>query len=167
MPKIAIALLTIVLLFAFYFWQNRQVSDKTPLDSVPSTSQQNYINKEWKFSLKLPEGYFVSGDGTLLYAVRKPSADDETPTPDLRIRIEQGSKTTIDPADDSKVVSQEEVAINNVRGHKIVVSYEDYPEGSECPVYRLHSKGVVYELSLYECLESPIFEGVVQSFKII
>jgi len=156
MFKIIVVLLVVGLLSSVYFWQGRKVSD-----------EQNYINKEWNFSLNLPEGYLVSGEDTLLYIVKKPTADDETPAPDMRIKIEQGNKTTIDPDGDLKAVSQEEVTINNVKGHKTVVSYKSYPEGSECPVYRLHHEGVVYELSLYECLESPIFESVVQSFKII
>jgi len=156
MSKIFIMLLVVVILGSIYYWQGRKVSD-----------EQNYLNEEWKFSLSIPEGFLVSGNDTLLSIVKKPSLDDETPAPDMRIKIEKGDTTSIDPADDLKVVSQEEISINNVKGHKTVVSYKDYPEGSECPIYRLHHEGVIFELSLYECLESAIFESVVQSFKII
>ncbi|MBI2022429.1 hypothetical protein HYS97_01075 [Candidatus Daviesbacteria bacterium] len=167
MSKIIVIISVAVILGGIYIWQNKNAVETTPANSVPIVSEQNYINKDWKFSLSIPEGFQVSGDDTLLYVVKKPTTDDETPAPDMRIRIEQGSKTTIDPADDLTVVSQEEVVINNVKGHKIVVSYEDYPEGSKCPIYRLHYERVIFEFSLYECLESAIFESVVQSFKII
>ena len=158
MAKIIVVILVIVALGSIYFWQNSQVVSK---------AEQNYINGEWNFSLKLPEGYRVSGEDTLLYVVSKPTPENETPTPEMRIKLEQGSQTSIDKTDSLVIVSQEEISINNTVGHKISVSYKDYPEDSQCPIYRLHNNGVVYEFSLYECLESEIFESVVQSFNII
>ena len=112
--------------------------------------QQNYTNTKWNFSLTIPEGYLVEETDNLFYVVKKPSLDNETPLPEMRIKIEQSSKTNIDETKDEKVVNQEPVLIN---------------EG-QCPVYRLRYNGTVYEFSLYECLESAIFETVVKSFKI-
>ena len=158
MAKIIVVILVIVALGSIYFWQNSQVVSK---------AEQNYINGEWNFSLKLPEGYRVSGEDTLLYVVKNSTLEDETPAPEMRIKIEQGSKTTIDSDDDLKVVSKNKVSINNIQGHKMIISNTSLPERNECSIYRLHHNGVVYEFSLYECLESSIFETVVQSFKII
>lgn len=133
----------------------------------PESTAGNYTNAKWKFSLAIPEGFLVQGDDTLLHVTKKPTVDNETPLPEMSIKIGQGSKTTIENSAEIKVISQEAVSVNNVGGHKIVVSYKSYPEGNKCPIYRLHHSGVVYEFSLYECLGSDIFETVVGSFDTI
>ncbi|OGM32672.1 hypothetical protein A2803_01270 [Candidatus Woesebacteria bacterium RIFCSPHIGHO2_01_FULL_44_21] len=168
MVRIIVAvILVVILLTGIYFWQNKTIPDIIPTISDKTSSAEKYINKKWKFSLEIPGGFFVDETDTFLYIVKEPTLDDETPSPDMRVKIEQGSKTTIDSNDDLKVLSQTNVSINNIPGHKTIVSYGSLPEGNGCPIYRLHNSGTVYELSLYECLESSIFETVVKSFKII
>lgn len=147
-------------------WQFNDTQSYT-FTSETESSQNDYTNAKWQFSLGIPEGFLITGDDVLLYVVQKPTVDNETPLPEMKIKIEQNSKTTIDNTEEMKVISQEAVSINNIQGHKTVVSYESYLKGNECTIYRLHHKGVVYAFSLYECLESAIFESVVQSFKII
>lgn len=167
MPRISIVLVILAILVGgIYFWQKNTIS-QTPKLSDQAVSEANYTNDKWKFSLDIPEGYLVRGEEDILYVVKKPTPDNETPIPEMKIKIEQGSQTTVETTQDLTMVSQEQVSINNIDGHKTVVSYKDYPEGSQCPIYRLHKNGTVYEFSLYECLESAIFETVVQSFKII
>lgn len=157
MPKIVLlVILAVILAVGVYYWQNRTVTD-----------QANYLNENFKFRLQIPKGFLIEGDDTLLHVVKEPTADNETPSPEMNIKIEQGNKTTIDANKEMTIVSQESVSINSIKGYKTVVSYKSYPEGNQCPIYRLQSGGVVYEFSLYECLESAIFETVVQSFKII
>lgn len=158
MPKIVLVVViaAVVLVSGVYFWQNRTISD-----------EQNYTNAKWKFSLDIPEGYLVQDEEDILYVVKKPTPDNETPSPEVRIKIKKGSQTTVDAGEGMTVVSEEKITINDIPGHKTVVSYTNYPDGNKCPFYRLQSGGVVYEFSLYECLESAIFEPVVQSFKII
>lgn len=133
----------------------------------PESTAGNYTNAEWRFSLAIPEGFLVQGEDTLLHVTKKPIVDNETPIPEINIKIGQGSKTIIDNSAEIKVISQEAVSVNSIQGHKIVVSYKSYPEGNQCPIYRLHRSGIVYEFSLYECLDSDIFETVVDSFNII
>ena len=148
-------ILAILLLSGIYFWKNR------------TSPAQKYINEKWKFSLEIPYGFLVDETDNFLYVVKEPTPDDETPFPEMRVKIEQGNKTTIDPSNDLEVISQTKVSINKVSGHKTVIIYGDLPEGTMCPVYRLHYNDIVYEFSLYECLESSIFESVVISFRII
>lgn len=169
MTKIFIVVLVIlaVLVGWIYFWQNKTISETNSQISDQSPPKSNYININWKFSLDIPEGYLVRDEEDIFYVVKKPAADDETPSPEMTIKIEKGSKTTIDASEEMKVISQESVLINGVDGHKTIVAYDSYPEGTECPIYRLHKNGLVYGFSLYECLESDIFESVVQTFKII
>lgn len=145
--------------------EEKSMQDITDSIKFNNSPQANYINGVWEFTLQIPQGFLVEGEGTLLHVVKKPSADNETPSPEMNIKIEQGNKTTIDASGEITVVSQESVSINSIQGHKTIVSYKDYPEGSQCPIYRLHKNGTVYEFSLYECLDSAIFEPVVQSFK--
>ena len=161
----AIVITIIVSGSIIYFRQNKVAPDSKLPNEI--TSQQNYTNTKWKFSLTIPEGYLVEETDNLFYVVKKPAVDNETPLPDMRIKIEQSSKTTIDATEEKIVVNQEPVLINNIQGHKTVVSDKSYPEGNQCSVYRLQDNGTIYEFSLYECLESSIFETVVKSFKII
>lgn len=168
MPKIVFVavILAAIAVSGVYFWQNKTVSETNSQIPDQSPPKSNYINTNWKFSLDIPEGYLVQDEEDIFYVVKKPTPDDETPSPELRIEIEKSSQTTM-ATSDKTIVSAEKVTINGVQGHKTVISYKDYPEGNQCPIYRLLSGGVVYEFSLYECLESAIFETVVQSFKII
>lgn len=167
MPRISIVLVILAIsVGGIYFWQKNTIS-QTPKPSDQAVSEANYTNAKWKFSLNIPEGYLIKGDDTLLHVVQKPTLDNETPIPEMSIKIEKSSQTTMESSEDMTVVSEEKIIINDIPGHKIVVSYKGYPEGNQCPIYRLLSGGVVYEFSLYECLESAIFETVVQSFKII
>lgn len=163
---ILFVILAVAILGGIYYTKREVKTGTTDSQELEST-QGNYTNAKWKFSLAIPEGYLVQGDDTLLHVTKKPTADNETPSPEMNIKIGQGSKTTVDNSAEIKVISQEAVSINNIGGHKIVVSYKSYPEGNKCPIYRLHHSGVVYEFSLYECLGSDIFETVVGSFNII
>lgn len=167
MPRISIVLVILAIsVGGIYFWQKNTIS-QTPKPSDQTASEANYTNAKWKFSLNIPEGYLVQDEEDVLYIVKKPTPDNETPSPEMRIKIKEGNQTTMEPDKDMKVVSEEEIIINNIQGHKTVISYKSYPEGNQCPIYRLQSGGVVYEFSLYECLESDIFETVVKSFKVI
>lgn len=132
-----------------------------------STSSQNYTNEEWKFALEIPKGYSVEGSDGLFYVVKDSDVELEAPQNEIRIRIEKDSKTTVSPDESTEIISEETVSINGIQGQKTVVSFKDYPKGNRCPIYRLQSSGIVYEFSLYECLESDIFEAVVKSFKSI
>lgn len=131
-----------------------------------SAASQNYTNEEWKFALEIPKGYSVEGSDGLFYVVKDSDVNYEAPQNEIRIRIEKGNKTAVDPDKSTEIISEEATSINGVQGHKTVVSYKDYPEGNRCPFYRLQNSGIIYEFSLYECLESDIFETVVRSFKI-
>lgn len=158
MPKIVLlVILAVIVAGSIYFWQNKTTTN----------SQANYINEAWKFSLEIPQGFLVEGTDSPFHVVKEPTLENETPSPEMRIKIEKGSQTAMQSDKDMTVVSSEKITVNGVQGHKTVVSYKDYPAGNQCPIHRLHASGVVYEFSLYECLESEIFETVVQSFKII
>lgn len=145
--------------------EEKSMQDITDSIKFNNSPQANYINGVWEFTLQIPEGFLVEGEGTLLHVVKKPTPDNETPSPEVKIKLEKGSQTTVNTGEDMTMVSEEKIIINGIKGHKTVVSYKDYPEGNQCPVYRLHKNGTVYEFSLYECLESAIFETIVQSFK--
>lgn len=130
------------------------------------TAPQNYMNKEWKFALTIPEGYLINGANGLFHITKKPTSGNETPLPEITVKAEQSSKIAISSEEGMEVVSREPVVINNVKGYKTIVSYDNYPEGNQCPIYIFNQGGVAYEVSLYECLESDIFETLVKSFKI-
>src|SRR3990172_4883892 len=114
----AIVITIIVSGSIIYFRQNKVAPDSKLPNEI--TSQQNYTNTKWKFSLTIPEGYLVEETDNLFYVVKKPAVDNETPLPDMRIKIEQSSKTTIDATEEKIVVNQEPVLINNIQGHKTV-----------------------------------------------
>ncbi len=163
---IIVLIILVTVVSGIYFWRNKTISNifATILDK---TSSEKYINEQLRFSIEIPKDYLVQETDDYLYVVKKPTLYNETPSPDIRINIEQGSKTTIDSSDDLNVLRQIEVSIHNIPGHKTVVSYGSLPKGNECPIYRLRNNGTVYEFSPYECLESSIFEPVVKSFRVI
>jgi len=113
-------------------WQNKDVTPEVQPEI--EISEANYQNEELKFSLDIPEGYSVTGEKGFFFVTKKPTQEDETPLPEMNIRVE---------------------------------NREAVSENDRCPTYRLAHDGKIYELSLYECLESEIFEDVVKSFQII
>lgn len=153
-----------------YFWQTKDVvptaQPKIALPELPVTPN-NYQNTKWNFSLDVPEGYAVSGEDASLLVTKKAAQGDETPLPEVTITISSGDVTTMGSSDSMSVIERTDVLINGVKGAKSVVSYSAYPTGNQCPIYRLTNNGILYEFSLYECLESEIFEPLVESFKII
>lgn len=160
---VIVTVIASVVISVYLVFQNQN----KPASKFINSSQANYLNEKWKFSLDIPEGFLVQDEADILYVVKEPTPDNETPFPEMRIKIEQGSKTTVDANDTMDVISQTAISINNIPGHKVVVSHKSYPIGNRCPIYRLQNSGIIYEFSLYECLDSSIFEPVVKSFKII
>jgi len=164
--KIIVAIVVILIIAGsgIYFWRIRSASIKSELNSLQGT----YVNESWNFSLKLPDGYFVSGDEDLLHVIRQSAPGNES-LPEMNILLEKSNVNEVEETKSVKVVSKEDVIINGINGVKSIVSYPTNPiiTDEQCPIYRLENNGTVYEFSLYECLESDIFEEVVQSFKVI
>ncbi len=71
------------------------------------------------------------------------------------------------PTTEAVILEETPITINGIKGKKLIVSYKWLPQGNKCPRYRLENKGVVYDIGLYECLESDILEDVVKSFRVI
>ncbi|OGF21403.1 hypothetical protein A2316_03720 [Candidatus Falkowbacteria bacterium RIFOXYB2_FULL_38_15] len=163
-----IATVVVILIVAgsgIYFWQARNASIESELNSI----QETYVNGDWNFSLKLPDGYFVSGNDDLLSVIKQSAPGNES-LPEMDIRLKKSNSLEVTDTKSEKIISKENVTINGISGVKLIVSYPNNPtlaNGGQCPVYRMQNNGTVYEFSLYECLESDIFEKIVQSFKVL
>ncbi|OGF21645.1 hypothetical protein A2316_01105 [Candidatus Falkowbacteria bacterium RIFOXYB2_FULL_38_15] len=156
---LAVLILAIVGIGVIYYWQNFRQQDYVQ----PATT--TYTNEKWNFSLEIPEGYFVSDHESFLYVVKKEAPGKES-LPEISLNIKQYDITTTNTAPTADLGMEESIIINGISGKKSFGSYSVYPAANACPIYRLHQDGTIYEFSLYECLDSDIFEKVVNSFKI-
>jgi len=176
---IAVVITAIVVGGGVYLWQKQktslpntnleqtnlpEVGELSNVSNIPSTPEENqtgteYTNSKLGFSLQIPDGYLVSqvSDG-MLQIVSKPTPQNETPLPEVTVRV-----GNLEDIKSDTIVKEENVEINGVAGKKFTVSYGE----GQCPVYRFSNQEKIYEFSLYECLESNIFEDVVKSFRII
>ncbi len=127
----------------------------------------NYVNREYGFSLNIPEGYGYVGEDGFLQVLATPTEENETPLPEFRLQITEGSDVNVAEQEGVTVVDSNAIIVNGIEGVLTTVTYSFYPEGNECPIYRFANDGFVYDFSLHECLESPIFEDVVSSFQLI
>lgn len=142
-----------------------EVSPAAPTAEPEGTE---YVNSELGFSLQIPDGYLISQiSAGMFQIVSKPTPENETPLPEMNLFIKSNEEVGNMEGwtKTASIVKEESVEINGVVGKKFVIS--DSTTGGQCPVYRLGNQGVVYEFSLYECLESNIFEDVVKSFRVI
>ncbi|MFA5128457.1 MAG: hypothetical protein WC445_00665 [Patescibacteria group bacterium] len=152
-----------------YLWQRQQTPTQesielSNLENTPPVSGENqvgpeYVNQNLKFSLQIPDGYIVDKTSENTFQiVSKPTPQNETPLPEVNIKV-----GNLDDIKSDIIIKEENVLVGGIAGKKFTVSFGE----GQCPIYRFDSQGKIYEFSLYECLESNIFEDVVKSFKII
>ncbi|MCR4278711.1 MAG: hypothetical protein NUV81_02275 [bacterium] len=114
-----------------------------------------FMNTEFGFSVEIPKGYSATQSERYFYVSKDSVAENWMVSPEFTIRIQEGDDLgSLNP---EAVKSEENVEVNGVTGNKIM---ED-----SCPVYKFKLKKDVAEFRLWECLESPIYEQAVQSFK--
>ena len=131
---------------------------------VFETETTKYTNEEWGFSIEIPKGYAMNDDGYFtIYSESTEESSMEFPV--MNILIQEDIDMELE---DRAPAIVEDIVINGVQGKKHLLSYSGEPEGeTTCLVYKLLHEGVSFEFKGWECLESPIFEDVVNSFKII
>jgi cytoskeletal protein RodZ len=166
---VAVIVTAIVVGGGVYLWQRQQTPTQesielSNLENIPSVSGENqvgpeYVNQNLKFSLQIPDGYIVDKTSENTFQiVSRPTSENETPLPEVNIKV-----GNLDDIKSDTIIKEENVEIGGVAGKKFNVSFGE----GQCPVYRFDSQSKIYEFSLYECLESNIFEDVVKSFRII
>jgi hypothetical protein len=166
---VAVIITAIIVGGGVYLWQKQQTpvqesSELSNLENTPSVSEENqvgpgYVNQELKFSLQIPNGYIVDKTSESIFQIISgPTPENETPLPEVNIKVGD-----LDDIKSDTIIKEENVEVGGIAGKKFTVSYGE----GKCPVYRFNSQGKIYEFSLYECLESTIFEDVVKSFRII
>ncbi|MFA5413044.1 MAG: hypothetical protein WC348_00690 [Patescibacteria group bacterium] len=166
---VAVIITAIVVGGGVYLWQRQQAptqesSELSNLENAPSVSEENqvspgYVNQDLKFSLEIPNGYIVDKTSENTFQIiSRPTPENETPLPEINIKVGE-----LDDIKSDTIIKEENVEVNGIAGKKFTVSYGE----GQCPVYRFDSQGKIYEFSLYECLESAIFEDVAKSFRII
>ena len=142
-------------------------------DLTESSNYQVYANQQYGFSIEIPDGpYSVSDDSssTGRYIV---ISNDDLSFAEFTLTIEDGSLETYDRNPNAQILEEEDVVSHDVPGKLFLYGYfrpgESEPlEGAYCPVYVLDDeKGHIFTFRLWECLESPIFEEVVRSFKLV
>lgn len=140
------------------------VKDKTTVEPAV------YRNEEFGISLAIPEGYRVIEHDTQLDIVKKPTPQNETPTPEMTISLSKGGLDYILDKNEKFEVN-EDVSFNGVSGKRLKVTllHPDPNINLEfCDFYRFAgTENRVYEFRLWECLESPIFDRVVKSIKLL
>lgn len=118
-------------------------------------------NEKWGYSVKVPSGYEQKGIDDAWWIVKP---NDQKPEPQLSIVAKQGGDPNVVEDMQTTIASQEDVTINGISGKLFMVKYSYYPD-KECPVYKLVKDNVVYTIEPNECMDSPIFDKVVKSFK--
>ena len=177
---VAVIVTAIVVGGGVYLWQRQETSLPSNVNleqtnspevgelnnnsNTPAVSEENqvsprYVNQDLKFSLQIPDNYLVSKTSENTFqVVSKPTPGNETPLPEINIKV-----GNLDDIKSDTIIKEENVLVGGITGKKFTVSYGE----GQCPVYRFNSQGKIYEFSLYECLESNIFEDAVKSFRII
>ncbi len=166
---VAVIITAIVVGGGVYLWQKQRTPTKesielSNLENIPAVSEENqaspeYVNQDLKFSLQIPDDYIVDKTSENTFQIiSKSIPENETPLPEVNIKVGD-----LDDIKSDTIIKEENVLVGGVAGKKFTVSYGE----GQCPIYRFDSQSKIYEFSLYECLESNIFEDVVKSFRII
>lgn len=142
-----------------------------PAAEKPSPTQTNeYRNEKLGLSLTIPEGYRVVEHDNRLDIVKKPTPQDETPMPDLTVNVTKGDQTYV-LGENEKFETAEDFPVNGIPGKRYKVVQINPPSNVNieyCDFYRFAGTGYrAYEFRRWECLESPIFDQVVQSLKLL
>lgn len=139
-----------------------------------SNNSQVYENYEYNFAIEVPEGpYIFPEETTGLKDIIIGNSGNGSPFAEMNIRIEDGSLSDIEKHPNETILKEEDIEINNVEGKLIHYAYftpgeTEHEEDDGCPVYILDDKqGHIFTFREWECMYSPIFEDVVNSFELV
>jgi hypothetical protein len=166
-------LIPIVLgVFAIAACTNLQVIEDE-YEEVVENPSQIYVNDEYNFTIEIPPGPYTLHDASndsRYFLISSNFVDYFT---EMSIAISDGSLDDRDKYPGGTLLSEENIKINDVNGKLLHYGYylpgADEPvEGDGCPIYILDDEvGHLFTFNLHECLDSSIFEDVVNSFELL
>jgi hypothetical protein len=166
---------------AVYFW--KPAPEPSPLQQLTirenvaplvqddqTTETTAYRNEKFGISLVIPDGYRVVEHDTRLNIVKMPSPQDETPMPDLTVSLTAGNQEYV-LDENEQFETAEDFSVNGIPGKRYKVTLKNPGPNMNyafCDFYRFAgTENRAYEFRLWECLESPIFDQVVKSIKLL
>ncbi|MBI5654866.1 hypothetical protein HZC53_04420 [Candidatus Uhrbacteria bacterium] len=165
---------------AIFLWKSQP--DPSPLQSPtvsqaqpPSTTETTtssdvgaYRNEKFGLSLTLPEGYRAVEHEKQIDIVKKPTPQDETPMPEMTIGVYWDELENYGLSRGEIIKNKENVEYNGVKGIKFITELIYDKTTALCDSYRFAgTDNRIYEFRLWECLDSPIFDQVVKSIKLL
>lgn len=117
------------------------------------------------YGFDVPTGYTVAHSATAQSerwtVTTLPTADMETPLPEMTIQ-RLPYAIALSAETNAEIISSTRLTINGLSGTKYLL---EEVENAECPTYEFIVEEQTYRFRLHECLDSRIFEQVVETFR--
>ncbi|MBU0645898.1 hypothetical protein KJ611_00240 [Patescibacteria group bacterium] len=152
-----------------YLWQDEGATYQAPESEEfqPVELTQDWQSSDLGFALKLPDGFQISERPDGILVVKESTEAEPEPRPEFQVQVTQGNLADFKVGRGITLLSDEEVIINGAKARKFVITADSLPAGTECDFYSFENRGMIYEFSEYQCVDSPIFEAVLNTFAIV
>lgn len=139
-------------------------AEQTPDDSPTAGGTDSVYADSNGYGFDVPAGYSVAHNVTAQFEqwiVTTDVANDEPVSlPELIVLSAPGT-TALPDETDVTISKTEKISQHGLSGTKYTVAENE----GQCPLYEFIVDGRTYRISLYECLDSKIFDQVAQSFR--